>query len=278
MQKRILFASDLDNTLLFSHRHAAPGDVCVEWLDGEEQGFFSPRTIELLRIVAAHATFVPVTTRSVAQYERIRWPQGCQPCLAVTTNGAVLLTRRTDGSNAAGGAGDAEQGSADENGSNVRDTAWDDALRPVLAAAHDELLALCAAHADDARYRICRMVDDAYLFLRPADDDRCAALAAEVATETALPIAASGRKLYVLPRGLDKGSALARLRARTGATLVLAAGDSAMDAPLLAAAGRAFTLPGLAQPGAETFREPDARAARFAEWTLERVLDAIARA
>lgn len=273
MQKRILFASDLDNTLLFSHRHAAPGDVCVEWLDGEKQGFFSPRTIELLRIVAAHATFVPVTTRSVAQYERIRWPQGCQPRLAVTTNGAVLLTRPTDGNASGGGAA-----SADRSGSFVRDTAWDGALRPVLAAAHDELLALCAAHADDARYRICRMVDDAYLFLRPADDDRCAALAAEVATETALPIAASGRKLYVLPRGLDKGSALARLRARTGATLVLAAGDSAMDAPLLAAAGRAFTLPGLAQPGAETFREPDARAARFAEWTLERVLDAIARA
>ena len=28
----ILFASDLDNTLLFSHKHAQAGDVCVEYL------------------------------------------------------------------------------------------------------------------------------------------------------------------------------------------------------------------------------------------------------
>ena len=38
----ILFASDLDNTLLFSHQHAQAGDVCVEYLDGKAQGFFRP--------------------------------------------------------------------------------------------------------------------------------------------------------------------------------------------------------------------------------------------
>ena len=35
----ILFASDLDNTLLFSHRHRQPEDRCVERLNGAEQGF-----------------------------------------------------------------------------------------------------------------------------------------------------------------------------------------------------------------------------------------------
>ena len=34
----ILFASDLDNTLLFSHRHRQPEDRCVERLNGAEQG------------------------------------------------------------------------------------------------------------------------------------------------------------------------------------------------------------------------------------------------
>lgn len=38
----ILFASDLDNTLLVSHQHAQAGDVCVEHLDGKAQGFFPP--------------------------------------------------------------------------------------------------------------------------------------------------------------------------------------------------------------------------------------------
>ena len=43
----ILFASDLDNTLLFSHRHRQPEDRCVERLNGAEQGFFTRETPDL---------------------------------------------------------------------------------------------------------------------------------------------------------------------------------------------------------------------------------------
>ena len=49
MMKRILFATDLDNTLLFSHRHRQPGDRCAELWNGAEQGFFTPETVDLLR-------------------------------------------------------------------------------------------------------------------------------------------------------------------------------------------------------------------------------------
>ena len=31
----VLFASDLDNTLLFSHRHRQDTDRCVEYLEGK---------------------------------------------------------------------------------------------------------------------------------------------------------------------------------------------------------------------------------------------------
>ena len=87
----MMFVSDLDNTLLFSHRYRQPGDVCVEYLDGNEQGFLTQTTIELLRQATQHLLFIPVTTRSVNQYQRIQWPIGCQPKYAVTTNGAILL-------------------------------------------------------------------------------------------------------------------------------------------------------------------------------------------
>ena len=73
--KRILFASDLDNTLLFSYQYRQAEDKCVEYLDGREQGFFTRRTLELLPLVERKTRFVPVTTRSVAQYQRIRWPE-----------------------------------------------------------------------------------------------------------------------------------------------------------------------------------------------------------
>ena len=55
MMKGILFATDLDNTLLFSHRHRQPGDRCVERLNGAEQGFFTQRTLDLLPQVVQSA-------------------------------------------------------------------------------------------------------------------------------------------------------------------------------------------------------------------------------
>lgn len=250
MKKRtLLFASDLDNTLLYSHRHAVPDDICVEWLDGKEQGYFSPRTIELLRTVNAHTCFIPVTTRSVAQYQRIVWPDGCAPRYAVTTNGAILLK---DG---------------------IPDAAWKEELAPILTAAHDELLALCTAHESDPAYRICRMVDDAYLFLMPQEGEEHASCLQALAEETTLPIACSGKKIYILPRGLDKGQALQKLQERFQATETFAAGDSAMDLPMLRAATHAWTLPTLSADVPQAAIAPDigTRAAAFAEWILQDV-------
>ena len=36
--KQTIFASDLDNTLIFSYKHALATDLCVEYLDGKTQG------------------------------------------------------------------------------------------------------------------------------------------------------------------------------------------------------------------------------------------------
>ena len=40
-------------------------------------------------------------------------------------------------------------------------------------------------------------------------------------------------KVYIVPRQLNKGSALLRLKKRLGAELVIAAGDSGFDIPML---------------------------------------------
>ena len=74
--KKILFACDLDNTLIHSWKHKREGDICVEWLNGNEQGYIAEDTCEMLRKVMSLVEFVPVTTRSVAQYQRIMWPEG----------------------------------------------------------------------------------------------------------------------------------------------------------------------------------------------------------
>jgi len=250
--KRILFACDLDNTLLYSYKHKNEGDVCVEWLDGKEQGYFTSLAIKLLREVCHRTLFVPVTTRSIEQYQRIQWPDGCMPQYAVTTNGAILLH---DGD---------------------LDPFWGEAVRSAVRAAHAELISLQHGHAGDPIYRRCRMVDDTYLFLMPAEDDEVDTCIHSLQEETVLPIARSGRKIYILPYGLDKGRALEFLRLRFTTDTTLAAGDSTMDIPMLCGASQAWTVSSLSPLPAHIHICPEnSRASFFAEWLLNDILNRI---
>lgn len=66
--EKTLFASDLDNTLLFSYKHAQPGDLCVEYLEGAAQGYLTGETPELLARIMEKALFVPVTITWIHNY------------------------------------------------------------------------------------------------------------------------------------------------------------------------------------------------------------------
>lgn len=212
--EELLLACDLDNTLIHSHRHRREGDVCVEWLEGREQSFLDGGALRMLPLLEGRVRLVPVTTRSLEQYRRIRWPDGCAPELAAVANGALLL----------------REGGVEES--------W---RRDALAAAEPflpelERLRSLLSHAEGQH--ICRIVDGLFLFVSCEDESRAAQLAA--AHPSPLIAAPSGRKLYFFPPGLDKGAALRRLRRELGAERVAAAGDSGLDLPMLAEAGLAI--------------------------------------
>ena len=84
-----LFACDIDNTLIYSHRHPHDGWPCVEWREGREQAYMSPASIALLAEVSARSVTVPVTSRAIAQYRRLALP--VELGMVVTGNGADLL-------------------------------------------------------------------------------------------------------------------------------------------------------------------------------------------
>ena len=75
----ILFACDLDGTLIHSYKKFRDGDICVEIYEGREQSFISARAFELLKKISAQVIFVPVTKRSFAQYQRIFWTEDFRP-------------------------------------------------------------------------------------------------------------------------------------------------------------------------------------------------------
>ena len=62
-----------------------------------------------------------------------------------------------------------------------------------------------------------------------------------------LDIFTNGTKVYAVPKGLDKGLALRRIRERLGADKIIAAGDSEFDIPMLRSADIAVCPKGLAE-------------------------------
>ena len=246
--EKILFASDLDNTLMFSHKYRGETDQCVEWLDGREQGFCTRRSLELLALVGQRTLFVPVTSRSVEQYRRIRWPSPCLPRYAVTSNGGVLLE------------GDRE------------DLAWRAGSEELTAPWREELAELEARLGEVPIPKRFRMVDGLYLFAACDDQESARQLGDLFEGRTTVDVAVSGRKVYFFPPPLNKGEALRRLQERFQPDRTVCAGDSVIDVPMLRAADRAIV------PGEDLMEEGPNRlvhsgAGPFPDFVLESVLN-----
>lgn len=210
--RRLLLATDLDGTLFRSERDRRPGDTAVDTAHGRACAFMSAESAEYLRRLQRTAVLVPVTTRSIEQYRRICWPDGCQPQLAVVANGGVLL----------------REGSPDPE--------WSEEMAGACAEYGERMAEIAAQIRLLPGVRRCRISDRMFVsasFALPAQVRR----ASDMLDARPLQQFASGRKLYLLPPGLNKGAAVRRLRLRLetaeSLSLLVGAGDSALDLPLL---------------------------------------------
>lgn len=246
--KRILFASDIDNTLIHSIRHMQEGEVCVELLRGKEQGFMSRRVYELLPKLCERVEFVPITTRSVEQFERIAFPERCFD-RAVTTNGAILL----------------------ENG--VSDMDWREAKKVYADKVMHHLCALKRKLDECDGLNVCRIVDDMYLYISVEDRSQAGEFYDRYKDDDLVDVELSGRKIYFLPHEINKGSALRKLKKDGKYDIVIAAGDSTIDISMLNEADIALTtreLAGSVNAG-QTLCPETSGGADIAEFVLDSV-------
>jgi hydroxymethylpyrimidine pyrophosphatase-like HAD family hydrolase len=215
----MLFASDLDNTLIHSRLKAKPGDICVETKDGRELSFMSQEARELLRIVRGICRFVPVTTRSLEQYRRLALPDG-SPEYSLVSHGALLLT----------------DGQVDEDWANESRERLKDCF-PLLKLYQERLTGL-------PEFSSCGIADGFFVCARlaPNADAEKAATELQVTADPRLfSVCWVYNKGYILPRELSKGGAVKRLlpRLRESGPLVCA-GDSRLDLSMLRIADRAI--------------------------------------
>lgn len=212
---------DLDNTLLYSHRHDLPGPKrWVETLHGKPQSFLTERTYQYFKRQRRFQV-VPVTTRTPQQFSRLA---GLMEAFgwrnALLCNGALLL----------------RDGQEDES--------WSQASRQRSA---EEYPAWEAAHALAGQLAEDIVTVPPFLFYVRTDEAEAVLAALQTRTDPErLTLLRDARKVYCFPRSLNKGTALNRCRDRFGPLFAIAAGDSAFDLPMLEQADLAFCPDALA--------------------------------
>ncbi|MGK5112515.1 hypothetical protein [Geodermatophilus sp. CPCC 205506] len=225
-----LVAVDLDRTLIYSAGSAGdpaglPPLRVVEHYDGAPLSRVTHSAWALLGQLMDRALVVPVTTRTEAQYRRVGLP--AVPRYALCANGGALLV---DG---------------------VRDPGWDGWAADVVArsAPLPEVLRLLTAVDGEPWVKTVRSAEDLFVYLvarsRAAVPARWLADLTTATADAGWTVSLQGRKVYAVPAGLTKAGALLRLRDQVadGAgspVRLLCAGDSLLDAPMLAAADAAI--------------------------------------
>ena len=219
----VVAAVDLDRTLIYSGRalalpgpdSAAPALLVGEVYRGEPISFLTAEAGRLLVELAYVSTMVPTTTRTREQYSRVRLP-GPPPRFAITANGGHLLI---DG---------------------VSDPEWRAQVDATLAATSAPL-AEVAEHfrkaCERSFVRKRRVAEDLFCYAVVQREELPSGFVTELASwadPQGWKVSLQGRKLYVVPKELTKSAAVAEVSRRVGGTRVLAAGDSLLDAELLA--------------------------------------------
>lgn len=229
LKPSVMVACDLDRTLIYSansmqlegpDRHA-PSLVVSEVYGGVPLSFMTRAADDLLGRLVEESIFVPVTTRTMEQFHRVRLP-GRGAGYAVTTNGAVIL----------------------HNGQPDRD--WKDHIQDTVAdncAPLTEVMAHLTGHRTVEAILRVRTAEDVFAYsivnregLTVQYLEDLAAWCKERGWSTSL----QGRKLYCVPSPVTKEAAVAEIRRRVPVDVMVAAGDSKLDAGLLELADRAI--------------------------------------
>jgi hydroxymethylpyrimidine pyrophosphatase-like HAD family hydrolase len=215
----MIFASDLDHTLVHPVRRLATGHPesisVVEWLDGRALSYMPTTALVSLQALASEHTFIPVTSRSRAQFERIAPISAlCRGGTVICANGATVLTR------------------------GVVDVEWGAhvAARLETSASLDEASSTLTREFGGAsaqgwllRTHTC---DDMYWYA-VCDAARMPSDVVERARRLLDPLGWSamghGRKVYALPRGLTKEAALRYVVEALDDGPLVCAGDSSLD-------------------------------------------------
>lgn len=224
----MIFASDLDQTLIYSVR--SKGEVAIEEMvpvelyEGRHISYMTKPAIDKLQQLSNRVRFVPVTTRIPEQFNRIFGiKEQFRPEYVIVSNGGTILVN----------------GQIDQE--------WHSFVREAVkqhCAESSEIASLfdkiSSAHwvksndlCDELFYSI--VVEREHLPLESLEE-----LKLQLAS-LGWSYSLQGRKIYLVPEKVSKGAAIQYVKEKLASTFVYAAGDSLLDESLLLAADYAIS-------------------------------------
>ncbi|MFR6290933.1 MAG: hypothetical protein ACLUKQ_05715 [Peptococcaceae bacterium] len=213
-----LLLTDLDNTLIYSHRRdIGVQREHVEWYEGKQISFMTRKSQQLLELVRQKLLVIPCTTRSIAQYQRIQLLPAWRPLYAFMANGGVLLV----------------------NG-RIEPQWYQESLDRIASAesALQQAQVLLERHTE--RLLPVKCIDGLFLYTKSSVPEQLRQQLEAVLDLDQVQVLLHGAKVYVMPHTLTKGAVVQRIRQRYPQSYIWAAGDSTFDVPMLQAADFAF--------------------------------------
>lgn len=224
----MIYASDLDRTLIYSLGaigvpETTPGLVPAEIIDGKTVSYISQQALDQLLDLTARVIFMPVTTRTIQQYQRINlFQETIIPDYAVTSNGGNILI---------GGIVDKEW--REHIGRLVeRHSAGAEEVRTYIKAVVRDEWIISEHYCDDLFFTFVVHRDQLPLDEITNLSDRLFKLGWRVSLQ--------GRKLYAVPAAVNKSDAILHVRRTVRSEPMVASGDSLLDKSLLESADYAI--------------------------------------
>ena len=225
----ILFASDLDRTLIYS-KNSRGQDVseqefaAVEWVDEKPTAFMTKKGLQLFQKITSTMTFLPVTTRTADQYNRITglFSAADKPKYAIVSNGAVILE---DGKPPTEWS-DKVIAQMQQNRTSIEH------VLPQLDAYTKNKFVLKVMQAES--WFVYLIIDEQAFSVEEFEK------LSQIFYQQGFTLSHQGRKVYIMPTCINKSTALQFIKERIDANTVLAAGDSMLDFDMVLNATHGF--------------------------------------
>lgn len=216
----MIFVSDLDQTLIYSEKFieepVRSRVVPIEEKDGKIISYILSDTLENLKSLMDKAVFIPATTRTLEQYGRIKVFRDIVPTFAIVNHGGSILIDGEPDTDWQGRVKESLCSSCEaikkvretfENG--IYDSSWVLDIREV-----EDLFFYCIVDNEKVPDK---GLEEYISYVESSNWQSCL----------------HGRKLYFIPRAVNKWNAVQYIKNMLPGHIIAASGDSVMDLELL---------------------------------------------